>query len=88
MDGQGVGLPDLSVVRVFAGDNLQTEATFKTVLLNASTTASDLVRQAIQRFRLPAGESESDYCYINENMGNTGATTPMSWSCILGGRPP
>ncbi|TFK85841.1 hypothetical protein K466DRAFT_664226 [Polyporus arcularius HHB13444] len=61
MDGQGVGLPDLSVVRVFAGDHLQTEATFKTVLLNNSTTASDLVRQAIQRFRLPAGEDEGDY---------------------------
>ena len=61
MDGQGVGLPDLSVVRVFAGDHLQTEATFKTVLLNSSTTASDLVRQAIQRFRLPAGEDEKDY---------------------------
>ena len=61
MDGQGVGLPDLSVIRVFAGENLQTEATFKTVLLNSSTTASDLVRQAIQRFRLPTGESESDY---------------------------
>ncbi|PIL36574.1 hypothetical protein GSI_00263 [Ganoderma sinense ZZ0214-1] len=61
MDGQGVGLPDLSVVRVFAGDDLQTEATFKTVLLNSSTTASDLVRQAIQRFRLPAGEDEKEY---------------------------
>lgn len=61
MDGQGVGLPELSVIRVFAGDNLQTEATFKTVLLNTSTTASDLVRQAIQRFRLPAGEDPSDY---------------------------
>ncbi|KAL7281958.1 hypothetical protein ACG7TL_003425 [Trametes sanguinea] len=61
MDGQGVGLPDLSVVRVFAGDHLQTEATFKTVLLNSSTSASDLVRQAIQRFRLPAGEDEKDY---------------------------
>ena len=61
MDGQGVGLPDLSVVRVFAGDHLQTEATFKTVLLNSSTTASDLVRQAIQRFRLPAGEDEQEY---------------------------
>lgn len=61
MDGQGVGLPDLSVVRVFAGDHLQTEATFKTVLLNSSTTASDLVRQSIQRFRLPAAEDEKEY---------------------------
>ncbi|KAF8164737.1 hypothetical protein B0H34DRAFT_855276 [Crassisporium funariophilum] len=53
--------PNLSVIRVFAGRNLQTEATFKTVLLNPSTTASDLVRQAIQRFRLPSAEEESDY---------------------------
>ena len=51
----------LSVIRVFAGRRLQTEATFKTVLLNPSTTASDLVRQAIQRFRLPSAELESDY---------------------------
>jgi Ras association (RalGDS/AF-6) domain len=61
LDGQGVGVPELSVIRVFAGKNLQTEATFKTVLLNSLTTSSDLVRQAIQRFRLPSGENESDY---------------------------
>ncbi|RXW15844.1 hypothetical protein EST38_g10014 [Candolleomyces aberdarensis] len=60
MDG-GPGVPELSVVRVFAGKNLQTEATFKTVLLNASTSSGDLVRQAIQRFRLPAGEDANDY---------------------------
>jgi hypothetical protein len=60
MDG-GPGVPELSVVRVFAGKNLQTEATFKTVLLNASTSSADLVRQAIQRFRLPAGEDANDY---------------------------
>lgn len=60
-DGQGVGVPELSVIRVFAGQNLQTEATFKTVLLNTSTTSSDLIRQAMQRFRLPAGEDENDY---------------------------
>ncbi|TFK45498.1 hypothetical protein OE88DRAFT_1669219 [Heliocybe sulcata] len=58
-DGQGV--PELSVIRVFAGTDLQTEATFKTVLLNSSTTSQDLVRQAIQRFRLPAGEDADDY---------------------------
>ena len=58
---EAMGLPDLSVVRIFAGNNLQTEATFKTVLLNASTTASDLVRQAIQRFRIPGAENESEY---------------------------
>ena len=60
-DGQGVGVPDLSVVRIFAGKHVQTEATFKTVLLNNSTTSSDLVKQALQRFRLPAGEDASNY---------------------------
>jgi len=60
-DGQGVGVPELSVIRVFAGKHLETEATFKTVLLNASTTSSDLIRQAIQRFRLPAGDDGTDY---------------------------
>ena len=63
VDGQGVGVgvPELSVIRVFAGKRLETEATFKTVLLNSSTTSSDLVKQAIQRFRLPAGEDANDY---------------------------
>ncbi|KAF9044765.1 hypothetical protein BDZ89DRAFT_1058868 [Hymenopellis radicata] len=60
-DGQSVSVPDLSVIRVFAGDNVETDATFKTVLLNSSTTSHDLVRQALQRFRLPAGEEASDY---------------------------
>ena len=54
-------VPELSVMRVFAGENLQSEATFKTVLLNNSTTAGDLVKQAIQRFRLPQGEDPDDY---------------------------
>lgn len=59
MDGPGV--PELSVIRVFAGKNVQTEATFKTVLLNASTRSDELVKQAIQRFRLPSGEDAGDY---------------------------
>jgi hypothetical protein len=46
---------------VFAGKNLQTEATFKTVLLNSQTTSADLVKQSIQRFRLPVAEDEKDY---------------------------
>jgi hypothetical protein len=54
-------VPELSVIRVFAGKKLQTEATFKTVLLNSSTSSEELVKQAIQRFRLPAGEDVSDY---------------------------
>lgn len=54
-------VPTLSVLRVFAGDNLQSDATFKTVLVNASTTSAELVRQGIQRFRLPHGENPEDY---------------------------
>jgi hypothetical protein len=40
---------------------VQTETTFKTVLLNSQTSAAELVRQAMQRFRLPAGDAEDDY---------------------------
>lgn len=64
----------LSVIRVFAGKHVPTEASFKTVLLNPSTTASDLVRQAIQRFRLPAGEDENDY-YLTVKQVEGGAST-------------
>ena len=67
-------VPDLSVLRVFAGDNLQSEATFKTVLINASTTSSDLVRQAMQRFRLPHGEDPSDYYLTVKQIGGDEAT--------------
>ncbi|KAG9316979.1 hypothetical protein JVU11DRAFT_1159 [Chiua virens] len=58
-----IGVPELSVIRIFAGKNVQTEATFKTVLLNSSTTSSDLVRQTIQRFRLPSSETEDAMSY-------------------------
>ncbi|KAF9075239.1 hypothetical protein BDP27DRAFT_1358958 [Rhodocollybia butyracea] len=54
-------IPELSVIRVFAGKNLQTDATFKTVLLASSTTSSELVNQALQRFRLPAADDSNDY---------------------------
>jgi hypothetical protein len=54
-------VPELSVIRVFAGKKIQTEATFKTVLLNSSTTSEELVKQAMQRFRLPAGDDAADY---------------------------
>ena len=53
-DGQtGMGVPELSVIRVFAGQNLQSDATFKTVLLNSSTTSADLVRQAMHFAQVP-----------------------------------
>ncbi|KAG8218184.1 hypothetical protein J3R82DRAFT_3740 [Butyriboletus roseoflavus] len=78
-DGQGLGVPELSVIRIFAGKNVQTEATFKTVLLNSSTTSSDLVRQAIQRFRLPTSETEvapSYYLTIKQVEGSSAVLLP------------
>ena len=61
-DGHSFVVSELSVMRVFAGQNLHSEATFKTVLLNSSTTAKELVSQAIQRFRLGGGgEDHSEY---------------------------
>ncbi|KAF8554659.1 hypothetical protein OG21DRAFT_1439888 [Imleria badia] len=78
-DGQGLGVPELSVIRIFAGKNVQTEATFKTVLLNSSTTSSDLVRQAIQRFRLPTSEAEtltSYYLTIKQVEGSSTVLLP------------
>ena len=61
-NGGGSSLvPELSIIRIFAGKKLQTEATFKTVLLNSSMSSEELVKQAIQRFRLPAREDATDY---------------------------
>ena len=47
------GPPLLNVIRVFAGERIQSEASFKTVLLNETTSTTDLIRQLMQRFRLP-----------------------------------
>ncbi|KAJ7045395.1 hypothetical protein C8F04DRAFT_1025017 [Mycena alexandri] len=69
--GDGVGVPELSVIRVFAGQNLETEATFKTVLLNASTTSSDLVKQAIQRFRLEDSDASEYFLTVKQVEGSS-----------------
>lgn len=50
--GQGGEVPLLNVLRVFAGENIESDATFKTVLLNDATSTADLVKQAMQRFHL------------------------------------
>ena len=47
-----LGGPLLNVLRIFSGEHVETQFTFKTVLLNDSTTAQDLVKQALQRFRV------------------------------------
>ncbi|KAF5363760.1 hypothetical protein D9756_001108 [Leucocoprinus leucothites] len=85
VDGAGaMGLPaavshqELSVIRIFAGQGLAqlTDATFKTALLNSSTVASDLIKQAIQRFRLPTSsphhiqEGEGDDADDNDDNNN------------------
>ncbi|GAA97253.1 hypothetical protein E5Q_03930 [Mixia osmundae IAM 14324] len=66
----GVDMPMLNVMRVFVGDNIIAESTFKTVLLNTSTTASDLVKQAAQRLRLPAEYLSEYYLTIKEADGD------------------
>ncbi|KAG8693207.1 hypothetical protein FRC09_010657, partial [Ceratobasidium sp. 395] len=56
-----MALPELSVLRVFAGERVESEATFKTVLVNADTSSTKLVHQAMQRFRLANAEDASKY---------------------------
>ncbi|KAK4331458.1 hypothetical protein RTBOTA2_000925 [Rhodotorula toruloides] len=60
----GLEVPLLSVMRVFAGANIDSDATFKTVLLNQSTTAADLVKQAMQRFRLTGADLTREDFYL------------------------
>ena len=58
------GPPLLNVVRVFAGDHIKSDSTFKTVLLNETITANDLIRQLQQRFHLPNGASADSGYYL------------------------
>lgn len=60
----GIEVPLLSVMRVFAGEHVDSEATFKTVLLNQSTTSTDLVKQAMQRFRLVEAELTTEDFFL------------------------
>ena len=74
-DSQGVGVPRLSIIRIFAAKHVQTEAMFKTILLNTytSTMSDDLVRQAIQRFRLSSGRNDVDYYLTIEQVKGSSA---------------
>ena len=65
----GLEVPLLSVLRVFAGEHVEAEATFKTVLLNRTTTASDLVKQAMQRFRLTGFELTEEFYLTVKELG-------------------
>ncbi|PWZ01077.1 hypothetical protein BCV70DRAFT_159133, partial [Testicularia cyperi] len=51
--GPSGSTPMLSVLRVFAGEGVDSDSTFKTVLLNDTTRSTDLQRQALQRFGVP-----------------------------------
>jgi hypothetical protein len=65
----GLDVPLLSVLRVFAGEQVEAEATFKTVLLNQSTTSADLVKQAMQRFRLTGFELTEEFFLTVKELG-------------------
>ncbi|CAG8541114.1 11048_t:CDS:10 [Ambispora leptoticha] len=56
--------PLTSVFRIFAGQNIQTNIESKTILLNNLTTASDLIRQSLTRFKLDNEENWENY-YIS-----------------------
>ena len=59
------GPPLLNVIRVFAGEHIKSDASFKTVLLNETTSSTDLIRQLMQRFRMShAGNPASDNGYF------------------------
>ncbi|KAH9813665.1 hypothetical protein DFH28DRAFT_974026 [Melampsora americana] len=58
----GMEVPMLNVLRIFAGENVDAEATFKTVLLSEQTTTTELIVQAMQRFHLRSDpEYQSSY---------------------------
>lgn len=65
----GLDVPSLTVLRVFADESVQAEATFKTVLLSEATTAPELLKQALQRFRLPLDHAADFYLSIKETAG-------------------
>ncbi|GAA6062386.1 hypothetical protein JCM10212_003195 [Sporobolomyces blumeae] len=65
----GLEVPLLSVLRVFAGEQVEAEATFKTVLLNHSTTTRDLVKQAMQRFRLTGYDITEEFFLTVKELG-------------------
>lgn len=46
------GPPLLNVIRIFAGEHIRSDASFKTALINETTSSTDLIRQAMQRFHL------------------------------------
>ncbi|EJD35956.1 hypothetical protein AURDEDRAFT_188539 [Auricularia subglabra TFB-10046 SS5] len=70
-------VPELNVMRVFAGDDIRGEATFKTVLVNSTTSAADLVRQALQRFHIRDGDPAEYFLSVKRlSEGGSAALRP------------
>ena len=75
------GPPLLNVIRVFAGEHVKSEASFKTVLVNETTSSSDLIRQLHQRFHLhhssSGGVDSGYYLTIKDVSGEEMELSPM-----------
>ncbi|RSH93410.1 hypothetical protein EHS25_007766 [Saitozyma podzolica] len=50
--------PLLNVIRIFAGEHVKSEASFKTALINETTSSTDLIRQAVQRFHVAGDQAD------------------------------
>jgi hypothetical protein len=74
----GLDVPMLNVLRIFAGDNVDCEATFKTVLLSAQTTTQELITQALQRFHVMASEEDKTGYYLTIKDVANGEETVLS----------
>lgn len=64
------------VVRVFGGDDVASDATFKTVLLTRTTTAHELVKQSIQRFALRDVDADDYHIVLHQLDGEEKALAP------------
>ena len=74
-----VGPPLLNVIRIFAGEHIRSDASFKTALINETTSSTDLIRQAMQRFHLHhASTSGADAGYYLTVKGVNGEETELA----------
>ncbi|CAJ0765385.1 20968_t:CDS:10 [Entrophospora sp. SA101] len=60
-------IPDLNnpmnpiIIRIFSGQNLKSNFTFKIVLINQTTTTTSLIKQALNRFKIDNENNLDDY---------------------------
>ena len=71
------------VVRVFVGDDVASDATFKTVLLTRTTTAKELVKQAMQRFALRDDDEDDFRIVLHQLDGEDKALAPTDYPLQL-----